>query len=257
VSRSGLLNLKLGEDIGTVQELETAKEEETLELITKARDYLMKTVYTDARYKSVKKVCRNQDPLCAYWAVMGECQANPGYMNVTCAPVCQTCEFIDLSRRCPVNENATNVWHPGDLNKMFERIITQPEYQKYEPVVLSRPDLLPVDSHENSTQQPWVIFLDNFLSPEEANRFIEIGAKFGYERSSDVGELKFDGTYDDFVNEGRTSTNAWCNETCAADPLIKPVLERMESLTQIPDNFTEHLQLLKYEVGQFYQTHRE
>ncbi len=137
--------------------------------------------------------------------------------------------------------------------------ITDPEYQKYEPNILSRPELLPGDTLENATYLvgPWVITLENFVSPEEAQRFIDIGASVGYARSSDVGELKPDGTYDENVNEGRTSTNAWCNETCAQDPIIKPVMDRIESLTQIPYNFTEDLQLLKYEPGQFYQTHHD
>ncbi len=51
--------------------------------------------------------------------------------------------------------------------------------------------------------------------------------------------------------------NAWCGDLCYADPLAKAVMERLENITQIPDKNTEYLQLLRYEVGQFYQTHHD
>jgi hypothetical protein len=40
---------------------------------------------------------------------------------------------------------------------------------------------------------------------------IELGFKQGYERSADVGGIKFDGTVERVVSRGRTSTNAWCS----------------------------------------------
>jgi prolyl 4-hydroxylase len=153
----------------------------------------------------------------------------------------------------------TNIWQPGDLNKMFERITTESEYEKFEPTVLSRPELLPYDTTENATYQigPWVVVLENVVSKEEADRLIDLGAVEGYERSSDVGALQFDGTHGHLVNDGRTSTNAWCAEECSEDPVAKSVISRIEYITQIPDNNTEYLQLLRYDVGQHYQTHHD
>lgn len=142
---------------------------------------------------------------------------------------------------------------------MFERITTDPAYQKYQPNILSRPELLPYDTEANATYKlgPWVITLENFVQQDEAERLIELGAVEGYKRSADVGRLKFDGTHEEFVNEGRTSSNAWCVNDCMNDPMATAVRVRMAELTQIPENNTEYLQLLKYEVGQKYQTHHD
>lgn len=142
---------------------------------------------------------------------------------------------------------------------MFERITTEAEFAQFEPNILSRPDVLPGDTEETAPYKvgPWVITLENVVTDEEAVRLIELGAIEGYERSADVGELKFDGTFDSFVNEGRTSTNAWCQNACYNDPTAKRVMERITNITNTPEPNSEFLQLLKYEEGQFYQQHHD
>jgi prolyl 4-hydroxylase len=65
------------------------------------------------------------------------------------------------------------------------------------------------------------------------------------------------GSYDKKVNTGRTSTNAWCQNDCEADPHTAAVIQRMEDITGIPSPNFEFLQLLKYEVGQYYQQHHD
>jgi hypothetical protein len=51
----------------------------------------------------------------------------------------------------------------------------------------------------------------------------------------------------------RTSKTAWCNTACMNDPLTLSVLNKIESITSIPQSHGEHLQLLRYQTGQFYQ----
>lgn len=77
---------------------------------------------------------------------------------------------------------------------MMERITTDPFYEQYHVTVVSR--------------DPWMLQFDNMITPEEAQRLIEYGTTQGYERSSDVGKEQEDGTYDSFVNDGRTSTQS-------------------------------------------------
>lgn len=70
------------------------------------------------------------------------------------------------------------IWGPGDLNKMFERITTEPYYiEKYQPNILSKPP-----------EGPWVITMDNVATEEECEKIIQLGTDRGYERSQDVGE---------------------------------------------------------------------
>ena len=44
------------------------------------------------------------------------------------------------------------------------------------------------------------------------------------------------------------------DETCEEDEIIRGVLMKIENLTAIPANYSEDLQLLRYEEGQFYAT---
>lgn len=77
------------------------------------------------------------------------------------------------------------------------RILSNAELQQYEPKVLSRPSYADGDTKETADYQlgPWVAVLDNFLTDDECDRLIELGAMEGYNRSSDVGEKQEDGTF--------------------------------------------------------------
>jgi prolyl 4-hydroxylase len=147
----------------------------------------------------------------------------------------------------PENIPEVDAWKPGDVNKMFERIVA--DFPKVN--IFSRP------SDDRAEDGPWVITIDNFLTDEECERLIELGHLKGYERSADVGKMNWDGTFEDSINDGRTSTNAWCEEDCQSDAKTKSVLEKIENLTGIPEQCSESLQLLRYEPGQFYQTHHD
>jgi prolyl 4-hydroxylase len=127
--------------------------------------------------------------------------------------VCASCEQIHVGTRCPVDPGDTSgdAWQkPGDLNRMFERIASDPDLQAYRPVVLSRPSYAPGDDAGTAPYKIglWMVQLDGAVTDEEADRLVELGRKEGYERSSDVGEEKPDGTFEAYVNDKRTSTNS-------------------------------------------------
>ena len=81
--------------------------------------------------------------------------------------------MMHLETRCPMDPNATDALYPGDLNKMFERIVASPEFQQYEPNVVSKPP-----------EGPWMIIFETMLNEEESQRLIELGGERGYERSA-------------------------------------------------------------------------
>jgi 2OG-Fe(II) oxygenase superfamily/ShK domain-like len=237
------------------------KYEETLEVIAKSEDYMYNKFYPVTKTNGVKKEdCKNRNALCSFWASVGECESNPPYMKFECAPACRTCEDLSFEARCPMNDTLASAWNPGDLDKMFYRIATDEEFKKYTPIIYSAPDKY-VGQFTNATYTPltgpWVVVLDNFLTPEECQRFIDLGALKGYEQSMDVGERKYDGTYGSLKSDSRTSHNAWCTEDCYTDPVSTDVHERMHNLIQIPTENYEYLQLLRYEVGQFYAQHHD
>lgn len=116
-----------------------------------------------------------------------------------------------------MDPDAPDSWGPGDLDKMFRRLSTEPYLSLYDTKILSSPD---------STGGPWVITMENVVNETEAERLIELGAIEGYARSADVGKMKADGTFESNVNSGRTSTNTWCKNDCYANETAKVVVNR-------------------------------
>jgi prolyl 4-hydroxylase len=228
--------------------------------VEKARKYFHERVMVEPRYEKVRTLCRNYNATCGWWAEQGYCYKNYAYMRKYCAPVCFSCEDLHVEARCPLDPSTKNAWSPGDLNRMFERLIADPALERHAPKVLSRPSLVGGDSEVTADYQlgPWVLVLEDFLSAKETERVIQAGADVGYARSTDVVKLDKDGTFGDKVSDRRTSTNAWCNvKLCEEDPVVKSVASRIETLTQIPFNNSESLQLLRYEEGQYYKIHND
>ena len=152
-------------------------------------------------------------------------------MEKECAPACMLCHMLHIDNRCPIDPNAKPAWEPGDLNAMFEHLVSEPIASEYPVTILSR--------------DPWVITLDDVISEEESERLIQLGAVEGYERSEDVGAKRADGTYGSMVSTGRTSSNAWCVDECYKDPIAMQVINRLSELTMIDEKNSEYLQLLQ------------
>ena len=183
---------------------------------------------------------------CAAWAVMGECDANPDYMRTECAAVCQTCDLFDIRIRCPIENEHENVWGSGDLQRFFLNVTANAKQDKNISILSQPPD------------GPWIVTIDNFISPVEANRLIELGEEQGYKQSFTVGGLNEDGKIVDIVSPSRTSRNVWCQEEdCLSDETTQLISKRISELTSIPPDNQEHFQLLSYDVGQFYKSHHD
>ncbi|KAL9179342.1 hypothetical protein ACHAXT_008632 [Thalassiosira profunda] len=268
---------------GKPQKVEGKDAPKTLEVIRKTVEYMQNDIFgSDATHDLSEEIlaeCTNREELCAFWAAIGECEANKAYMKTKCAPSCQTCDMIDMKARCPpLGDDVRPGLLPGELNAMFERIVdTAPGNQtgeveiadgmtNYTVQVISRPapfakDEGPIISRERDLEEPpWVVTFDNFITPEECKHLIEMGqTSGGYERSEDVGRLQADGSYDSVQSTGRTSENAWCSHrnNCRTDPIVEKVHERIAKVTGIPKEHSEDLQLLKYTPGQFYRQHHD
>jgi prolyl 4-hydroxylase len=249
-SRKTTTRLIIGADLGEPQILGnlTAK---VVHRVDKALTYFREKVMVEARYEKVRTLCRNHNEHCALWSVKGQCHKNPIYMRNLCAPVCFSCEDLHAEAKCALDANVKNAWYSGDLNRMFERLTTDKSLKQYTPKVLSRPSFLGKDTNETADYKlgPWVILLEDFVSAEEAERMIQAGTEIGYKRSLISTEPG--------ASEGRTSTNAWCQNTCEADPLVASVTNRIGMIAQIPHNNSEKLQLLRYEEGQYYKEHND
>ena len=263
-----IYSLLFSNQFGLHQDLPPEDDEyyaQTKAIIEKSIDYMTNIWIPSPDNNRINYKCRNMHAECSFWAV-DECDIedpNSEWMHNNCAPACQTCDLLDSQLRCPIEEgNELAFESPGGLNALFERIVDDSngsgEYLKYHPRALSRPKLKADGTAVTGVDKdgPWIVLLEDFVSDKEADAMIAAGHKKGYERSSDVGVENPDGTHENEVNEGRTSTNSWCDEElCNSDPVIGPVVQRIATLTGTSVDNSEFLQLLRYEPGQKYDQH--
>jgi prolyl 4-hydroxylase len=227
-----------------------------------------------------KGVCEDRNSNCATWAAIGECQSNPGYMLQQCPVTCKMCqsdtcrdEADDCTERCRggaasnYSENLNCYYEPklleqcawtcgackehrfdrpqckraagampaatpGSVNKIFNRIVEEVPGVS----VLSR--------------DPWVLTIDDFLTAEESEAIKQAGSTKGTSWArSQAG---------DGVQAARTSSTAWCRGDCLRNPTIMSVEQRVSDLLGgIPMENAEPMQVLRYEMGQFYKVHHD
>jgi hypothetical protein len=65
---------------------------------------------------------------------------------------------------------------PGDLDKLFERIVQGKDFKQFSPHIISMPNNA---SHPNARQGPWIIELETFLSDSECDHLVNLGAIVG------------------------------------------------------------------------------
>jgi len=263
---------------GKKQRVEGDSYDDALEVIRKTVAYMENDVHgPNAKYQLSEEIvgeCNNKEDLCAFWATIGECEGNIAYMQTKCAPSCQSCHMIDINARCPpLGDDIQPALLPGQMNAMFERIVeTAPGNQtgdveieenmtNYSVVVHSRPEPFEGEPsrRRDMEQPPWIITFEDFLTEDECEHLVKMGYKSNYERSKDVGQILTDGSYDAVESLTRTSENAWCSErnNCRKDEVVRRIQDRMAKVTGIPAANSEDLQLLKYDVGQFYRPHHD
>ena len=192
--------------------------------------------------------CENErnEKDCQYWAVNTKaCENNPGFMVFACPKSCGFCHLKDPKVRCQRHPNAKPAVVAGDVNKMFNRLLT--DFPQYSPQVLSSPD----------TNGPWLVLLNNVFNDEECDTLVKIGGK-NFRRSVDAGKMSGDGAkFEEIISDARTSETDWCTRGCWKNEIINGMAQKAENITLIPKENSEYFQVLKYEVGQYYVKHHD
>lgn len=214
---------------------EESKVEENLIIVPKGAN-------PDGKPPEAVAGCFDRYELCEKFVEAGECNVNPGWMIMNCAASCDACHMRDPKVRCTHEFLAVSpdpVFRAGDMDKMFNRIIT--DFKEYEVKVLS--------------ESPWVLTFENFLSDVEIDAILS--TVDGWERSTDTGATNEFGETGRMLSEGRTSSNAWCRTQCEAHPDVSNVMARIENITTVPRSNYESFQVLKYTTGQRYTVHHD
>ncbi len=275
-----------------------ATEEEKLrfdEVVSETASYMVDEVFAKKEFEEARRECRNFVDHCA-WKVAstnGTFCDEPKSQRL-CGPACKACGEIILTEEehemldeCRIDNEKNIFVDIGDddfddsrtLDAMFRRIVGELPYPSssedpypivpgvnYTVKVLSRPSLNP-DIHTNMSWDlidfyiggSWIVVLDDFLTPEECDRMIELGDRLGRKKST----IEYEEEEEEEEDEGeerpekdkisdepswRTSTTAWCNkEICDSDPIAKRIHERIGYTTGVTDQaYYEDFQLLKY-----------
>jgi hypothetical protein len=205
--------------------------------------------------------CHDRYSICPTEAKRGSCETTPGWMIVHCCQSCDTYSSIDASRlidptmRCSKEHLNTTapIWKAGDLNALFTKWATDAAMKElYDPTVLSSPG-----GAHGGIAGPWVMTLDHFVTPDEADALVRGGQRVGLERSTDQGATNRVGEREKVVSQTRTSSNAWCTGACEALPEVDAITQRIEDVTQIPRSHYESFQILEYQHDQFYRMHHD
>eukprot|EP00041_Stephanoeca_diplocostata_P021685 m.508831 g.508831 ORF g.508831 m.508831 type:complete len:403 (-) comp21887_c1_seq4:1632-2840(-) len=200
--------------------------------------------------KLIDDKCEDKNVNCSWWAEIGECENNPGFLMSSCPKSCNVCRAVNgFSRDLKCVRDPSErpiVDSPGGLNAMFQAIVDNPDFVKrYSIQVLS--------------SSPWVLQFENFAERSDWDE-LERHLQGQFVGSTVVGKTLDDGTIERQTLNTRTSSNAWCN----ADPCLRSTAHRKLQMRlaellgpRVGIEHMESLQVLKYEVGQFYHPHHD
>ena len=76
------LTLEDGKTFGVAQQVQGARAKEIEALLNETEKYMREEVHKDPKYNEVKDGCQNRNELCTFWALIGECEKNPKFMQM-------------------------------------------------------------------------------------------------------------------------------------------------------------------------------
>ena len=114
----------------------------------------------------------------------------------------------------------------------------------------------PQHNPEVFSRDPWVVYLHNFITPEQADGLIEALYDSGHSfaTSSELDLPEGEGA----TTERRTSESMFCdNPGCQNDPRILEAHAIASNITGFPLGNMEYIQIVKYNYNQYYVKHQD
>jgi prolyl 4-hydroxylase len=127
------------------------------------------------------------------------------------------------------------------INQMFQRI-EDGMFDQHKPEVLSK--------------DPWIVYFDEMITPKMADDLVQAFHDSGedFAASSELDLPEGEGA----LTARRTSLSMFCNtEVCQNDPRVLAVHEAVGNVTGLPLSNQEYMQVVKYNIGQYYVKHHD
>ena len=195
---------------------------------------------------------------CLSWKQFGHCEKSPSYMIQYCALTCEVCDLVNPEVRCKQFYSNPRVFKNDEMDNMFNDLV-----HSYSQSCNNKNDDETCNNVNNTSgltvisRDPWVVTIDNFITSEEADTIISIPLPSAWIQSTAAGAYQADGLIKREISEIRTSKNAWCQAGCDDHPTVQSVMSRMSNTIKVPISNFEHMQILKYDPGQFYRGHHD
>ncbi|ETO25077.1 hypothetical protein RFI_12067 [Reticulomyxa filosa] len=225
---------------------------------------------------------------CPLLASKGDCDKNTHWMRLNCQKSCNFCFYEDrcrihLKRTPGVSLEPMNLYgHVFDsimsnetLGFFFKKNADKAKKKKKgsgsrrKKKNYKRIECVYKYGIEYITRNPPILSFDRFLSEELVDNFLNKPFHH-FERSADAGELLDNFTYAQIYSiyitytlyvinndNNNKSSQSWCEKDCDKDDATDKILSQMEEIVRIPRENFEQLQVLQYEVGQYYNTHHD
>eukprot|EP00038_Savillea_parva_P017543 m.20713 g.20713 ORF g.20713 m.20713 type:complete len:394 (+) comp3821_c0_seq1:35-1216(+) len=198
--------------------------------------------------KLIDTACEDKNANCSWWAEIGECQRNPGFLIYECPSSCNICRHsMPRAIKCQRDPAEKPILEsPGGLTRLMESIVANQQLKaKYNTTVI--------------LNDPWILQFDNFGTREQWE-WLENELRDQFEGSTVVGELDENGHVKRQTLQTRTSSNAWCNlDSCYKSPVHRQLQHQLMEILgpTVKEHHMEALQVLKYKPGTFYHPHHD
>ena len=225
------------------------KKKRFFDVIAETSSYMAKEVFAKDELSDARRDCRNTEKFCSWWVATtrgGFC--NDSGARKSCGPACKACgemvlteDELDTIDECTPDEETNAFLNAEDedgnqigdgsktIDAMFRRIVGELPYPSspgeeypivpgvnYTVKVLSRPSLnplihnnMPFGSIDFHIGGPWIVILEDFLTPEECDRMIELGDVIGRTKSTieDDDDDEDDDEYEGDEEDGNHQDN--------------------------------------------------
>jgi len=233
-----------------------------------------------------RSLCYNSIELCSYYASKGMCRSQVVFMINTCPLACMLCHVNDQFHRCAGKRSSHSIpsviaaisgdsFHTpedGDGGRTIDSIfqefkqsgIASGEAEMAEGQASQAHFVVSKDDSENPGDDAWVVMFDNFLADEETNALVALGNEIGW-GSSTLNEYDSRAGMHGVSIPHRSSKSAHCScsnddgrtNTCAMNNVHTQVVERISKLMNIPSNYFEPMELVRYGINDSYGAHHD